>query len=140
MNAATVIQIARVCHAANREYCLTIGDTSQKPWDEADQWQRDSAIKGVQFRIDNLNAPASATHDAWMKDKEAAGWILGPIKDAIRKTHPAMLSYAQLPLSERMKDYIFGHIVTSFVQAERDEKNSGSPVSKIPVGIVHIPE
>jgi hypothetical protein len=26
----------------------------KKDWDEAQQWQRDSAIKGVEFKLDNL--------------------------------------------------------------------------------------
>jgi hypothetical protein len=30
-------QIARVAYEANRAYCRTIGDDSQKPWDEAEQ-------------------------------------------------------------------------------------------------------
>jgi hypothetical protein len=30
-----------------------------KDWDEAQQWQRDSAIKGVEFKLDNPDG-----HDA----------------------------------------------------------------------------
>jgi hypothetical protein len=33
----------------------------QKDWDEAQQWQRDSAIKGVEFKLDNPDAGRRAT-------------------------------------------------------------------------------
>ena len=30
----------------NRAYCAALGDTSQLPWDQAPEWQRQSAING----------------------------------------------------------------------------------------------
>ena len=42
-------QVAKVCHETNKAYCETVGDASQKSWNEAEEWQRQSAIKGVQF-------------------------------------------------------------------------------------------
>jgi hypothetical protein len=36
-------QVARVCHEANRAYCQTLGDNSQPAWDDAPEWQKDSA-------------------------------------------------------------------------------------------------
>lgn len=56
--------IARACHEANRGLCLAFGDISQPPWDSAPDWQKESAIKGVEFCIANPEAPASANHDA----------------------------------------------------------------------------
>jgi hypothetical protein len=32
----------------------------------AQQWQRDSAIKGVEFKLDNPDAGHDAQHNAWM--------------------------------------------------------------------------
>ena len=108
--------IAAICHEVNRALCEAYGDMSQKPWNEADQWQRDSAIKGVQFAIDNPNAPASAQHDAWMSDKIADGWIPGPVKDSAKKIHPCLVPYDQLPVSQRVKDYAFKAVVKSFCE------------------------
>jgi hypothetical protein len=45
-----------------------------KDWDEAQQWQRDSAIKG-EFKLDNPDAGHDAQHNAWMADKIADGWV-----------------------------------------------------------------
>ena len=113
-----VSQIANVCHEANRAYCETIGDESQKPWQEAEQWQRDSAIKGVEFALANPTAPASAQHDAWLADKERDGWKYGAVKNPETKEHPCCVPYDQLPAEQRVKDYLFKAIVNAFKQAE----------------------
>ncbi len=110
-------QIAQVCHAANREYCATIGDLSQKSWLTAEPWQRESAIKGVEFALFNPEAPPSAQHEAWLKDKLADGWVYGPAKDSQLKIHPCIRDYDQLPVEQRIKDYLFKAIVAAFAQA-----------------------
>ena len=50
----TVEGIARVAHEINKAYCEALGDTSQKGWADAPQWQIDSACNGVEFHIDSL--------------------------------------------------------------------------------------
>ncbi len=103
--------IARVCHEANRAYCESIGDMSQRQWYDADQWQRDSAIMGVKFRMENPQAGQSAQHDAWCQQKINDGWTYDEIKDANRKTHPCLVSYDQLPILQQRKDALFQSIV-----------------------------
>jgi len=112
-----IIQIARICHEANREYCETIGDSSQKPWVDAAEWQKQSAIKGVEFALANPNAGGSAQHDAWVADKRKSGWTYGPIKDPIRKEHHCIVPYEDLPLEQRIKDHLFRNIVRAFQEA-----------------------
>lgn len=87
------------------------GDNSQKPWMEAEQWQRDSAIKGVEFRLTNPDAAESAQHDAWMADKVADGWVWGPEKNPEAKTHPCIVPFEKLPLFQQKKDKLFCAIV-----------------------------
>jgi hypothetical protein len=111
-------QIARVCHETNKGYCESIGDNSQKSWDEAEQWQRDSAIKGVAFALVNPNAPASSQHDAWLADKKRDGWKYGAVKDPVKKEHPCFVSYEELPIEQRLKDHLFKAVVRAFVEAE----------------------
>lgn len=103
--------IAKMCHQANAVWCELNGDLSQKNWEDAEEWQRDSARKGVQFRLDNPNAEASAQHDAWACQKFAEGWSYGEVKDATAKTHPCLVAFEKLPEFQRKKDSLFVAIV-----------------------------
>lgn len=109
--------IARVCHEANRAYCLGLGDDSQLPWEHAPEWQVASAIHGVEFHHKNLalglSVPDSASHDSWLREKKAAGWSYGPVKDADKKQHPCYVPYEDLPLDQRLKDTLFAAVVKS---------------------------
>ena len=104
-------QIARVCHESNRAYCLAIGDDTQKPWSEAEEWQRESAVNGVVYALANPDAPDSAQHDSWVQGKLDAGWKHGPVKDADLKTHPCIVPYDQLSIEQRRKDALFKAVV-----------------------------
>lgn len=109
----TTEQIAQVCHEANKAYCESIGDNSQKTWNEAESWQRDSAVTGVEFILNNPDAPDSSTHNSWMKEKVDAGWVYGEVKDADKKTHPCIVPYNELPIEQQKKDALFKAIVNT---------------------------
>lgn len=104
-------QIARVCHDANRAYCITQGDESQLPWPDAPDWQRESAINGVRFHRSNPSSTPADSHNNWLKEKIADGWVYGEVKDPNAKTHPCVVQYDQLPAFQRVKDHIFVAIV-----------------------------
>lgn len=106
-----ILFIAMACHEANKAWCESVGDYSQKHWHEAEEWQRESAVKGVQFRLDNPNASESAQHDSWMAEKVAAGWVYGETKDAEAKTHPCIVPFHELPEHQQKKDKLFCAIV-----------------------------
>ena len=89
------------------------GDDSQKDWAETPEWQRDSAIKGVEFAIANPDAPDSAQHDAWMSDKISDGWVYGELKDFEKKTHPCIVPFEKLPEFQQKKDKLFRAIVNA---------------------------
>lgn len=125
MNASrtvTVTAIAEVAHETNRAYCATIGDYSQPHWNEAPQWQKDSAIQGVLFHLAGLrngNPPAaSASHDSWLAQKKNEGWKYGPLKDAEKKEHPCFLPYEDLPPQQKIKDYLFGAVVRAYFDSQ----------------------
>ena len=105
--------IAKACHEANAGLCRAFGDHSQPSWDEAPAWQHDSAIKGVRFCLDNPDAPASANHDSWTREKVATGWTYGDVKDPEKKTHPCLVPFDQLPPEQRVKDVVFKAIVAA---------------------------
>ncbi len=105
--------IAQVAHEINKAYCESIGDISQPTWADAPEWQKSSAIVGVQFHLDNPQASPSASHDSWLKQKTEEGWKYGEVKDAEKKEHPCFVPYDQLPVSQKSKDYLFKQVIHS---------------------------
>lgn len=63
---------------------MTLGDNSQPSWDEAPEWQRNSAVDGVVYHLTELSAgrkpSPAASHEKWMEAKLADGWKHEPIK------------------------------------------------------------
>lgn len=106
-----VLAVARICHEVNRAYCLALGDTSQKPWDAAPSWQRESAIAGVVFHQFHPHVGPEASHNNWCEDKRKAGWVYGKVKDEDKKTHPCLVLFGELPREQQAKDYIFRAVV-----------------------------
>lgn len=114
----TVEQIAKVCHEVNKAFCASIGDNSQLEWDEAPDWVKVSAIKGVEYHIAKPDANPSDSHDAWLAEKIITGWKYGPVKDADKKEHPCFVPYNELPVEQQSKDYIFKQVVHSLINIE----------------------
>jgi len=108
-------QIARVAHEVNRAYCQALGDNSQPEWEEAPDWQRNSAINGVAYHRANPDAGPEHSHNEWLKEKEANGWKYGPVKDEANREHPCFVPYDELPPEQKAKDYIFRAIVHALV-------------------------
>ena len=116
--------IAKVCHEVNRAYCVSIGDNSQVSWDEAEQWQKDSAMNGVKFHLENDVTPEQS-HENWMAEKLADGWAFGTVKDPSRKLHPCIVPYNELPLEQRVKDYLFKAVVDQLKNTLDEKFNEG---------------
>lgn len=98
--------IATVCHEANAAYCRTIGDYTQNEWNDAPQWQKDSAVKGVEHARDPEAKP-SDSHESWLREKAEAGWKYGPVKDPDKREHPCCVPYDDLPEDQKKKDALF---------------------------------
>lgn len=110
-----VISIAKAAHQANKAWCEANDDDSQLDWEKAAQWQRDSAISGVKFRIDNPTAGSDAQHNNWMKEKIDAGWVYGKEKDEIAKTHHCIVPFEDLPEFQQKKDALFAGVVDALI-------------------------
>lgn len=111
MNKEQIEQIAMVCHEVNRAYCLALGDNSQPAWDDAPDWQKESAMLGVTLHTENQSAGPDASHESWMAQKVADGWTYGPEKLPELKQHPCMVPFAELPQEQQAKDFIFRAVV-----------------------------
>lgn len=114
----TIAAIAQHAHEANRAYCQSIGDFTQKPWVEAPQWQCDSAIVGVKMHIANPKASAEDSHESWTAHKVADGWVYGAEKDEAAKTHPCLVPYGELPEAQRIKDTVYSCLVKAAIYIE----------------------
>lgn len=111
MESEKVKKIAQVCHEVNKEYCKALGDDSQVSWEDAPEWQKESAMMGVELHLIDPTAGPQASHESWLKQKENDGWKYGPVKDAEKKEHPCFVPYHELPQEQQAKDYIFRAIV-----------------------------
>lgn len=125
--------IAEACHEANRQWCKINGDHSQLAWSDAEEWQRDSAVKGVKFRFENPDTVEDTQHNAWMADKVSSGWIYGEVKDATMKTHPCIVPFNELPEFQQRKDALFCAICDSMLP-----KNPNFNPETVGTGIPHI--
>ena len=110
-------QIARVAHEVNRAYCQALGDNSQPTWEDAPQWQKDSAMLGVKLHTENQNAGAQASHESWMAQKLSEGWEYGPEKRPDLKQHHCIVPFDALPREQQAKDYIFRGVVHALAHA-----------------------
>jgi len=108
-----VLAIAKICHETNRLYCESIGDRSQTVWEGAENWQQESAVKGVILHLTGDHGP-EASHESWMKEKIETGWVYGTEKNPEKKTHPCMVTFKGLPKDQQRKDVLFRNIVHAF--------------------------
>lgn len=106
-----VLVIAKVAHAINAAFCLSLGDESQPTWDDAPEWQQKSAIAGVEMHLANPDATPEQSHESWLAQKVADGWVYGEVKDAEKKIHPCCRPYDELPPEQKSKDYLFRAVV-----------------------------
>jgi len=105
----TLEQVRLICaeaaHEMNRVYCQALGDFTQASWGVAEDWQRESALKGVDG-VFSGNSP-KASHESWLAEKAASGWKYGPVKNAETKEHPCFVPYEQLSEADKQKDFLF---------------------------------
>ncbi len=106
-----ILEIARICHEANKAFCESIGDFSQVSWDTAPDWQKNASIHNVNYIIAHPEVSYEALHDYRMQEKINTGWSYGAIKDEVAKTHPSMIPFEQLSKEEQQKDKLFFAIV-----------------------------
>lgn len=121
----TIDQLASIAHEVNRAYCLSLGDTSQVPWEQAPDWQKTSVIEGMRFLKNNPNAGVVAVHHNWVIGKVADGWQFGPVKDAHKKEHPCLCPFEALPNEQQAKDYLFVGTVRALLPL-LDDADGGS--------------
>lgn len=102
--------IARLAHEVNKAYCESLGDITQPSWEDAPDWQKESARLGVHLHLEGDHGP-EASHESWMKQKLAGGWVYGDVKDPEAKQHPCLVPFEELSADQQAKDYLFRGVV-----------------------------
>jgi hypothetical protein len=87
--------------------CEAYGEPSQVSWEDAPDWQKQSAIEGVKFFLTHPNAKPGDQHDQWMEYKLTEGWKYGPVKDSEKKEHPCIVPFNELSALDQYKDKLF---------------------------------
>jgi hypothetical protein len=103
--------VAQVVHEAVRSWQRANNQPAAPAWSRAPKWMKESTLAAVTYRLAHPGAPNSAQHELWVEEKLASGWKRGKIKDGVKKTHPLMIPYDQLPLVERRKDALVSNVI-----------------------------
>lgn len=112
-------RIARVMHEAVRAWQKASAQMTAPPWGQAPKWMKSSSIEAVKWRLTNPNAEISAQHDRWVAEKKADGWKHGRTKNGVKKTHPLLVPYGELPEVERRKDALVNAVIDALAKPMR---------------------
>jgi hypothetical protein len=100
---AKIEALAAKIHDENKAYCESIGDFSQLQWRDTNYWYQFGVVKAIiEFR-NNPNLSTVEFHSLWANDKVENGWVYGKKFDIEAKTHPDLVSYAELPETQKIK-------------------------------------
>lgn len=105
---------ARAAHESNLIYCLALGDSSQKHWEETPEDIKATTKNNVEAVLGG--ATPEQLHQLWCAAKYKDGWKFGPKKDAVKKTHPCLTAYSNLPIADRRKDALYRSTVTAMAE------------------------
>ena len=105
----SILLCAKITYEVNKVYC-SLTDEETLPWEAVGE----SVIQGVKSKLANPGMTPEESHESWLRYKRAAGWKLGPEKDAQLKQHPCMVPYEELPKFQQVKDHIFQAVVEAF--------------------------
>lgn len=121
---------AQAAHHVNKAYCEAIGDMSQPTWELAPEWQKTSALKGVEGVLAG-NTPEQS-HESWLTEKKETGWKYGLVKNPETKEHPCFVPYAELPPEQRMKDDLYVTTVRAVARGFGIEIKGNNEVAQDP--------
>lgn len=112
------VAVACVAHHANCLYCSLIGDTVPPAWDDLPGEMQAGMIDAVRLVERGEIITPQEAHTRWMAARIDAGWVYGPEKSQLKKTHPNLVEYDRLPASQRTKDRLFLAVAGALLAAE----------------------
>ena len=70
-----------------------------------------------QLSGEQIEAVAERIHDVWVRSKKETGWVLGEIRDDEKRIHPLIVSYDELPETEKDKDRAIARSIVPLLNA-----------------------
>jgi hypothetical protein len=116
-NPMDIKTVAAVCHAVNREYCQTLGDYAQSPWNKCSK-EEQAGMEALVKVARDVELTPSALHETWRRRKSGVGWQYGSVKDDTSRRHPNMVPFDQLAPDQQRKSILFLAVVMGFKAAE----------------------
>lgn len=101
------LEIAKICHEANRQYCIDNQLLTQAKWDELDPSMQESIVSGVAEVVADKKVTPAEMHQKWVDYKTKQGWKYALNFDAKLKTHPNLVPFSKLSKEEQAKDKLF---------------------------------
>lgn len=111
--------IARDVHEHNRTGLQAIlrDDAPSQPWDCELPWIKAKTIeavgvirKAIADREDR-DVTCRQLHESWVTWRKSLGWKYGKEKDYIRKTHPCIMPWENLPEAQKAKTELMYDVV-----------------------------
>lgn len=101
------LEIAKICHQVNRDYCIENRLFAGPKWDETSTNIQESVISGVAEVIADPKVTAAEMHDKWLEYKASEGWKFDKVLNVKKKLHPNMVPFNKLSKVEQEKDRLF---------------------------------
>ncbi len=115
----TNLQIAEMCHEANRLYSRAQQCVTSVKWQKLDGATHNGYAEAVDHVRRNPEITPEELHDRWCEVKTAEGWTPGGKMDRVAKVHPCLKAYDELNERERLKDVLFLAIVNTCLAPQR---------------------
>lgn len=99
--------IARILYSVCRAYCATIYNWERREWEKLFDYEREEAIKEVEFFLKNPERLVELYHNVWIKRMIMNGWTYDKEYDMTTKKHHYLKPFKELPVEYQFKDYLF---------------------------------
>jgi len=104
-------EVARMVHQTDKAYCESIGDYSNKNWEQAEPADKKRMEDIVQFYTDNPLAMDCSIHNVWIKAMVMDGWVKGDEFNPFTKTHPGIIKFEEIPFEQQVRATIIRRVI-----------------------------
>jgi hypothetical protein len=107
--------IGKIAHTAVNAYAQSLGEIAVE-WEDLPAANRKGVTSAIEKIVSGEIAGPVSGHDAWMTFMVENGWHYGPVKSYEAKTHPQLRPWAELPIEQRRKDFLFHAVVKALTR------------------------